>query len=160
MIFYLKNLLKPRLFCVFLPSVIKQPAELNKILDDLENIMVKFFDKYKALLLCNSYQSPLRILRIIFFDKDQTITLEEFQTSIYTDWRASKDLRCQKFRIIVKAWTSQGEEVRREHQRGRSQDQNQRATPSQSSSSPIVTKLAISRSIVLRKGARSLSKRV
>jgi len=63
----------------------------NKILDDLENIKVKLEEEDKTLLLLNDVPKTYKQFKnTLLFRKEQTITLEEVQTSIM-----SKEL--QKF---------------------------------------------------------------
>ena len=62
-----------------------QIADFNKILDDLENLEVKMEDEDKALMLLNGFPSNCEQFKdAMLFGRDQTITLEEVQSSIQT----------------------------------------------------------------------------
>ena len=62
-----------------------QIADFNNILDDLENLEVKMEDEDKALILLNGLASSYDHFKdAMLFGRDQTITLEEVQSSIQT----------------------------------------------------------------------------
>ena len=65
--------------------MVDQIANLNKILDDLENLEVKMEDEDKALTLLNGLPSSYEHFKdAMLFGRDQTITFEEVQSSIRT----------------------------------------------------------------------------
>jgi hypothetical protein len=93
-------------------SIVEQLVEFNKIIDALENIEVSLEDEDKALLLLNSLPKSFEHFRdVILYGKEQTITLEEVQTSIRT-----KELQRQQ---DGKSETNNGEGLN--VQRGRSE---------------------------------------
>ncbi|KAH1249995.1 Retrovirus-related Pol polyprotein from transposon TNT 1-94 [Glycine max] len=62
-----------------------QIDDINKILDDIENLDVKMEDEDKALMLLHGLPSSYEHFKdAILFGRDQTITLEEVQSSIQT----------------------------------------------------------------------------
>jgi len=64
--------------------MVEQLVDFN-ILDDLGNIKVKLEDEDKALVLFNALQKTFENFKdALLFGMEQTITLEEVQTSIRT----------------------------------------------------------------------------
>jgi len=62
-----------------------QIADFNKILDDLVKLEVNMEDEEKALMLLNELLSNYEHFKdVMLFRRDQTITLEEVQSSIRT----------------------------------------------------------------------------
>ncbi|RDX80094.1 hypothetical protein CR513_39390, partial [Mucuna pruriens] len=122
-------------------SIAKQLAYFNKILDDLENIDVKLDDENKVLQLLNSIKKKsFEIFKgIILYGKDQTITLDEVQTSIQTkELQKLQNLKAKDNGDCLKISREKSEKRKSMKKKIRSKSQ------------------IISRMIALRKKARSL----
>jgi len=66
-------------------TVTEQLTELNKILDDLENIEVQIQDEDKTiLLLCALLRSFESFKDTMLYGKEGTVTLEEVQAALRT----------------------------------------------------------------------------
>ena len=94
-------------------TVTEQLTELNKMLDDLENIEVQLEDVDKAiLLLCALPRSFESFKDTMLYGKEGTVTLEEVQAALRTkELTKSKDLRADE--------NSEGLSVSRGNSRGR-----------------------------------------
>jgi len=65
--------------------MVKKLINFNKILNYIENIKLKVKDEDKTLLLLNLFPETFEHFKdVLSFKKEQTVTLDEIQTSIQT----------------------------------------------------------------------------